>query len=792
MSLSIARRASTSTSSTALTLTLGDFTITRASSAYVLDYNSVWLPLDANEPGFKGARRVKNYYPDSDNPDNWDANNTLSDGTAGATYGPVMDTDANGNARLSYRVQLASAFGGQYFYETHGLGTSAAGNLMPGTIWSLRYETKLVSGSQTWDIYQRNWDGQSPSEYGNGNYTPTASWQVLTQAFQQDALYPGFGVTVKTIATGANESRVAKLQFEDLTGDKEGWCSSEYVPSTDSYGVQWFATKKGPTRTLSNLTDTLAHLKTQKSVTPNIAGVLTEGTGAAVTPVGLYVEPAGTNYCDAYSVPSIVGWGKGSGAGDINTVPFGSGRNTAHWECASMQRLVDTTGAITLAGTTCADTANRFLTAGFRAGENVWFWRSNNSGNGDVSGPFTISIAAAGLLTFTGSVTAHAADAAVTTRIMRCPNVADNITMELNDGTWFSTTITSVTLPAYNSGWTGFAKFQIVVGLTATPPSDGGYASADEGRMAYYYTRGTVFGGTVHAGSGSPTIKLVNDQANLIASGLGYASPTGLVYALNAGTAAASFYVGSNALTLIWDTTYSVYAKRLTTTGTSGMGFEGDTSAVAIPYNADGTYSRVSFQAPGGCQNTPQPMRIDVSANKTVYLILPQIEQYPANYGAGTALVSSPMLTTSALGARSATVISKAWGTSKNNNISGSITWTPASGALIQKQSLWSLYASASNYAELSITGSTVTFRKRSIGVNYDVTASLTPVAGTANTFVFAFDNVNGVTLSVNGVAATPNTDTRALSLTSAALLQVGATNSLLQAFGCFSNLTVA
>lgn len=783
-----------------LLLNQGDFTFTRAGVQYVLDYDSVWLPLAANEVGFYGARRVKNWFINSESPDNWKDSSSiyLSDSATGATYESVADTDADGNTRRSFKILHTTAKGGPMFFELHSGTVSDIGTILPGTIYTVRYDQKNVSGTAGWDIYHRNWGGNGVTESGNYNYTPTAAWRTYSSAFDQKARYTGFGVTVKSITDGANEGRIAHIQFEDLTGDKNGFSSSEYVASTNVPGIQWFGTDKGTSRTNPSYVANIAGLITQKDPAnvASIGGVLTEAVGAALADMRGYMsEPAGTNLCACWNVPNNVGWGKASDATGAG-IPILGSSTTARFEAFSNCRINGVLGRIALNGTSVTDSSGGFVTAGFLAGESVYIWRGNESANGEVQGPFLIASAgvAAGTLTLTGAVTTNRAlDAAVTTYIMRCPTASDNITLELNEGTWHTTTVNgAVTLPAYNSSASAYAKLPIQVTLSAAPASNGGYVGSDDGASIYYWTAAADFGVLISGGTG-PTFKLVSDRQALLDTGLGYANTTGLVYELYGGTSGnATFAFGaSGAGTASRDTWLSIYGKKVSGASTPYIQFPSHTGSTNI--SSTSAYSRYTLQVgnAGGSVNTDSRINVVVQAGVTVRVVLPQLEQSTSTQATTTGMVSSPIITSGASASRTATLLSKAWGSTKNNEIAGSLTWTPLSGALLQKQVLWSLYADASNYLDLSISNGTITFRKRAQAANYDATASYTPVAGTPVDLAFSISSTGGVTLSVNGVAGTPHADTRALALTSAALHQIGSSNGTSQAYGCFKAVTV-
>jgi len=780
-----------------LLLSIGDFGFARTGVQYVLDYNSVWLPLAANEPGFTGARRVKNWCLWSEDPV------LVTNADDGATaYGAIADTLPSGASGQTFRIVTATSNQGRYLNEAatsslHGGATlPATGTLLPGTEFAVRFDAKISAGSgATWDIYQRNVGGYSASESGNWQFVPADGWSTYSSTFFQCAAYQGFGTSIKTVTAAAAEMRVARLQFEDLSGEKGALIPSEYVPSGSAPGVKWFASQRGTSRTNPAYVATHAALLAQKNPAniAGVGGVVTDGSGSALTGMkGYWSEAAATNLLAAYTVPNNAGFAKcpDAGTGARALAPFTASNATAVAEVSSMWMVAAATDIVFNNTThTITSTTTNFLTAGFQVGQTVLGW-DVGAGSGEWQGPATISVVSANSMTVSGTLVTRSPAAA---HLFRVPGGGDNIIAQLNDGSWHATTLSgAITPPAVPASITYNYKALYSIPLTAAPASNGGYASSDNSVVAYFWTSAADFGVTVSGGTG-PTIKLVSDKDAIVAAGLGYLNPTGLVYELYGGTSGnATFKFGAaSGGTASRDTVPSIYAKKISGGSNPFLQFPSHTGSVNLSGTTD--YTRYSYTVTnsGGSVNTDGSVNVVVQAGVTVRVILPQLEQGAAAQASDTRFASSPVVCAGAAASRTATVLSKAWGSTKDNNIAGSITWTPVAGALAQAQAIWSLYADASNYLELFIAGSTVTFRKRAQGTNYDATASHTPVAGTSVTFAWAIDQVNGVTLSVDGIAGTPNADVRSITLSSAALHQVGSHNSGNQAYGSFSNLTV-
>lgn len=788
----------------ALTTSTGDFAFTGGAYRFAVDYNGVWFPLVANMPGFQGARAVVNWAVNSDTPSTPTAWSTVND-TNGA-QSTVSDTYPDGAAVYALQNVNPGVTGyGPYVYgpQAYWSGTLTAqqparGLIPSGTIFAARVAVKWVSGGTGLNLYHRNLDNSfAPTESGNGSYTiPTdGAYRVISSTFQQCTDYDGFGLRVHPYPSAIQTVNQCRPMLEDLSGEKGALTPSEYVPASTTPGWRWFDTQKAVTRTNATLAADAAALLGQKNPanTNGVIGEVTDATGSALASIaGLVIEPAATNLHPAVNVPisisasnTIGGIGQGKISGAMTGAASGvagarSGNTTLYWEAPSHMLVSASDIATAVTTNIVSSSTTNFLLAGFNTSDTYWIHCVTGS---TVFGPLKFTGIGANSMTSTVALTTVAAGSAV--RIMRVPASGDQILIELNDGTWHATTTAgAVTLPA--GAWD--AKAPITVTLTAAPSADASYASSDNGRRLYWYAgTGADFGFTV--AGGTATFRVISDRAALVAAGLGYISPNGLVFQLAAGTSAATFdFGGASGGTASRNTKLSVYARKVAG-GASAATIQLKSHGSAASFTGTTSYERSTWTA--ASVNTDTRATISCAANATVYVVAMQMEQAASGE---TAVLSSPIVVRGAAATRTATRAQRAWNGSVRNGITRRFTWTPAQGALAQKQTLWALYVDASNYLELSITNTTVTWRKRRGGTNFDVTASYTPVAGTPVEFLAAISSTAGITLSVGGIAATPNTNDLAdiTALTPAAIEDIGSAQGSNTAYGAFKALALA
>ena len=799
-----------------LTISAGSFTFTGPAGRYSLNHQSVLYPLIANMPGFGGARPVVNWFLNSSTPGSPTAWDTATDGLAGfsastdtyngASIGVLAVTNSASAGGPYERGYAGNVNGASLVAAPYGPGQWAAVNAWPpGAIMAMRMLARGVSAAATWAIYQRaRDDALAPTESLPGDIALTTSFQVITATMEQNAAYTALGTRINLKNSGNDSANLAQIQIENVTGDKDPLIPSEYVPSGATPQWKWFDTAKAASRTNSSFTANWAALVPLKAVANalSVAGVLTDATGATLTGLtGILSEPAASNICGGWNTLANIGHGKGSGqmqAPCTNGVaPFRSGVTTAQIECYSNMLVGNFNGTsptdITLTFTGVNDTINstttNFLTAGVFVGMTLYVWRNDVQAFGNLP----VSAVTATQITLTGTFFGSTKASGVGTRIFRMPGNGDNIMLMLNDGTGFRTTVNGAPTVPTAAQFNASSKSGYVITLAAAPGADGGYANTDNGTKCYFWKNEVDFGITIAGGTGA-TAKPVFDRTALIAAGLGHICPMGIVLELNSGTSGSpTFTLGATAGLGVAsrDTQVSTWNKRISGSWSVKLESHGTTTALA-----DAAWTkRTVQQASAGTQC--RPAIVGPSGGSSIlYVILWATEQAAA--AAGVAVNSSPIVTYGATAAvsRVATRCTRPWAGTAKNNISRSITWTPTQGSLTdssQKQTLWSLYADASNYLELSITGTTVTWRKRRGGTNFDVTASFTPVPGVAVALVFAARDTTGLTLSINGTAATPSTADLfdITALTPAAAEEIGSLNAASVAHGYFRALGV-
>lgn len=763
----------------ALTTSAGRFAFSGPAYRYALTNDSVWHPLLVNMPGFQGARPVVNWSVNSDTPATWSILNDTNGAQAVVTDGAVQalqNVNSSATAYGPYVWGVVGHWGGAPAGPIHGA-------IPPGVIFAARMDVRSIGGGTGGNIYHRNLDSNyAPTESGNGTFTASGSYQTFSSTFSQAASYRGFGQRIHPAPAAVSTMNLARPMLEDLTGAKGALIPSEYVPSTASPGWAWFATAKGTSRTNPTNVATAAALSAQKdpAQASTVTGVLTESAGAALTGMqGLVIEPAATNFCQGHNTPGTrVGWAKVSGACTGYTGRPGvlSGDTTAVLEAPSHMLVSASDITLTTGTNVISSSTTNFVTAGINTVDTYWVWT-----NAATYGPLKFSSIGANAITSSVALSSFSSGTAV--RIMRCPAASDQIRLELNNGTWHSTTVSgAVTLPTNTGTWN--IKDPVLVTLAAAPAASGAYAASDNGRLVYFWGSHTDFGFALASGTG--TFDVVYDRAALVDAGAGYLSPTGLVYAIRgaaSGTTQFDFGVTGNG-TVTRDTRSSLFIRRFSGSSSPFFVLKSHSGSLAT---SSAAYQRLAHAVTS--LNTDSRISVSSQANTTVYFVGMQVEQAASSQ---TAVVSSPVITAGASTTRAQVTASGLWGGTAVNNIARSVSWTPPQSALAQKQVLWSLREDASNLLELSITNTTVTFTKRRGGTDYSVTVgSVSVVAGTPIAMSWAVSSSSGVTLTVAGNAATPNGDTADLPLTAAAVESIGGIAGASTAYGAFTALGV-
>lgn len=242
------------------------FTFTRTTLAYALDQDNVLRQSQINEARFQGARRVRNYLRNTENPSLWailsactviNSNSIAPDGSATAA-----------------RISLNSIFA--FFTPSYitGLLTSDVGTC---SIWLKNFDSLHTTFRFTIDTNTDNGDYITITpEWRRYSITKAATGNQIFCAIQDRGTSPGpFGGSIL----------VWHPQLELVNGQLNQ-APSEYVSNDVLYvpyhgnaidGVKYFATTNG------------------NSVTAN---VVIEAPGTPIpdaTMIGYYNEPAGTN-----------------------------------------------------------------------------------------------------------------------------------------------------------------------------------------------------------------------------------------------------------------------------------------------------------------------------------------------------------------------------------------------------------------------------------------------------------------------------------------------------------------
>lgn len=773
----------------------GSFTFTGPAGRFVRDYNGVWFPLLANMPGFQGARAVVNWFCNSDTPGSPTAWDTFVD--SGGSFSAVSDTINGAPIGALQEVNAAATAFGPYLYGFNGYWNGAwatnqpaRGTIPNGTIFASRATMRSVSGATSFNIYQRNRDNNaSPTESGNGPITLTGAFQTFSSTFKQCSDYRGFGVRYHPSPAAIATANVAQVQLEDLSGEKGALISSEYIGSGATPTWKWFATTRGASRTNPTMVANAAALVAQKDPVNNltVSGILTDAPGSALSALdGVLMEPQAVNLCQGWTVPLNAGQAKTSGAmtgAAAGLAGFRAGVTTAYIEAQSGMMVDATDVALAVTTNLVTSSTTNFLLAGFNTTDTYWIWTSAAQ-----YGPLKFSSIGANSMTSSVALATFAAGGTV--RILRLPANGDNLMAECNDGSMHTTAVNAVaTLPTFTGTWD--IKAPITLSLAAAPAVAAGYASSDNGRSVYYWGGAADFGWTVVSGTG--TFGLAYDRAQLVADNLGYVVPNGLVYKLTGATSGATVFdfgatgngTGSRS------TNAALFGRIASGAGTPTLQLKSHGAAVNL---AGASYSRQAWV--GSSVNTDSRLTVTIPATTpatTLYVVGMQVEQAASGE---TVVQSTPIVCRGVATTRTVTRCQRPWAGTAKNNITRSIRWTPMFGALAQKQVIMTIaYADANNYIELSITGTTVTMRKRRGGTNYDVTATLTPVAGTAVLFDRCGISANeGVFLTINGTPAASNGADLAdiTALTPAAVEDIGSNQGANVAYGAFKLLKVA
>lgn len=405
-------------SSLQLSVGVGTFNFSRATTASVLDFEGNLRTAIANEARFVGARRVQNRVPE--NPATWGSNITatitsgITDPMGGNTA--YRFTAAGPNSRIAHPVEL---------------------NVSSGTssIWVRR-----VSGTGIVSMFVL-------SAYTPVNITP--QWQriSLTQAGRSTTLYLSL-----LLATSGDTVDVWHGQAENTTG-QSNTAPSEYVPSTwndtGAPGVRYFTTLNGNT------------------VDAN--GVVTEAVGAAIpdaTLKGFLSEPSATNiYLNSATAntQNVTVAAKAytlalDGAGSIVLSGAATGTLTGVAGQRTSLTVTCTAGTLTLTGTTGSNVQlevgvvptsyiKTTTSAVTRGGDTLWM---ASAGALKVLSPFTISLKARFNKDNNSNQFAFGTDQAIAASIFAGSAYSSNASF-LSDTTWAASVVVNPTPAALHT-----------------------------------------------------------------------------------------------------------------------------------------------------------------------------------------------------------------------------------------------------------------------------------------------------------------------------------------------------
>lgn len=783
----VARSSTTGNSATATPEeSIKGFSYSRGGPAFVLDWEGTWLPLEANEVGFTGARRVKNLFLNSDNAAAW---LLLADGQS--SYAAVNSTIPGGLPGVVLQISHAAGQNGSPYICNYLSGSEPG--LQPPSLFASRLWFRQTAGDfpQVFSPVGRTMGTAIGSESNNPRVTaPDGRWILASQTAQQFEQHLGYGQTLLTPTSKlAKTYEVAAVQFEDLSGAKKP-ISSEYVPSTARPGVQWFGTEAANTRTGVPIYGTYNAINDAIST----GGILTERTGAALDVKGYASEASATNLA-LWSTNDHVGTAvlDAASANYTFVAPAAAGSKDIYLDPRSGRFAYSRTD-LALGQTDGVDQINSTSTdlaaLGFRANQSIWVYVAESSagaGNGGIYGPMKVAEVTARRIRMIGTAQLPTLGPGRRVNVHRVPDVGDDIIVARNDGTHHRSTVASVTLPALTPTATAdsYQHMSVRVTLADAMPADGihGAIAGKNNNLPVYYYAKQDLGVTIAAGTNA-TARLVPDDSAVIAAGLGYLLRHRLVLELNGGTGAnALFDLPAAAGTYNRPTAVSAYARRTAGSKTYAILLQSHTGAVGM---TNTTYQRVVSTTTS--VSTTGRARFLVPPNNTIRVAMPQVEQLAAG---ATAVATSPIATTSVAATRAATLATAPWTAAYTNDFEVALDWTPGSGAVAQRQSLWSVHVDPNNYVEVFAQGSQVGVKKRVAGVDAISVVDTAPVAGLTYRVIATLSSTVGVGVSVNGVAGPPSPNRAPVPLGPLSTQQMGSLMGTNVSNGAIRNLSI-
>lgn len=795
---------------------LGGFSITRATAAYVLDWESVWLPLDSGEAGFYGGRRVKNLFLNSDAPASWakvdqsnqgtitDISATLPDGTTGTVKQHVHTSAASDLNTPFYSGQVVTAEFGQR-----------------RSLFASRLRLKVTAGTGTFGIVGRTNGTAIGSESNNPQLALTAdnTWRIVAQTAQQFESHSGYMQTYGCTTSGDRTFQACQMQFEDVTG-RITPIPNEYVPSTSAAGIRWFETQ--PSFTPSWSSPTFGTFNSS-NLAIDTGGTLTEGaTGTALDVKGVVIEPAATNLLNGNGTTAIIGHNvcdqvaeavlDSASTNYSFTAPATANSVETYIDPRSM-RLIYNASDITIGASAITSTTTDLTCGGrLRVGHSFWIHVAASG----AQGPFVVSsFGGTTTLNFTGGTGSSVAG---NKNLHRCPASTDFVALKRNNDSWHYSTVSAVTLPTTGAvAIDGYQHMSVRVTLVDALPNDGIHAgiSGTNNNQPFFYWNTADIGITVTGGTG-PAARIRDDWTALRAAGLGYLCRDGLVYELYGGTGATPTFDFTAAAGVTGRfMAVSMYAKRTAGSGTPFFviqGYSSESGSVASESQiTNASWARKQWMnrgagtTPSASVGTGRTLRISVPANTTVQVILMQVEDTATN--SDTPAPTSPIIVGSSTSGttRNATRVSRSWAVSSTsgsrqakawmtNDFTVNLEFMPFVASLAQTQTLWSAYADSNNYASIDLTGTTLRLRKRVSGSNTDVSITVTPAAGVVMSIAATLSSRNGMALTDYVTSAVDAASTSGItSLSDSSTHEIGSLGGVSQfAFGAIRRRVAA
>lgn len=592
-------------------------TFSRASVAYVQDFEGVWIPLDVDEPGYPGMRRVKNLYLNSGDATKW-------------KFLAVSNASFTALGGVGTITHQAGQNGSPYFYSYTGRNSDPGDQ--PPSYFASRLSFRITSGSCTekFSFVGRSNGTAIGSESNNPSLqVRDCDWRTVSQTAEQFELHTGYIQTLLTSGTTARSYELADIQFEDRSGAKNP-ISQEYCESTDKPGVCWF---DGPPTTAR--TGALHDGFTASNGFVMGGGVLSQSLQALLSalPVPMQLEPEATNLA-LWSTNDHVGTAVVDSSSNNHPQPA-PGLSCTSYVLTDPRsgRFVYSRNDLTFSGSTITSVSTDL--GYFRPGNTVWLHLAGVGSTEAMrvlaSSPRSITLDSALPLIAKGQKV----------NIHRVPAAGDAIMVRRNDGQMHYSTVADVTLPSIGAAAVdGYQHHSLVVALEDPFPCDGINSGrvGNENQPVYYYSPADL-GVTWAHGAGAARLVYEREQTRM--AGLGYLLRHGLVLRIDAGDTYAMVDLPGAFMPKGVEMTASAWVK--SSNPAASLSLAAHAGGVSIP--AD--YTRVASTAIS--RNNDGRVRLVVPAGASVFVAVPQLESLP--------YMSSPIVTGAVPATRAATVI---------------------------------------------------------------------------------------------------------------------------------------